>query len=55
MPDGRETSGVCASNEAEKKYSQVEKEALACEVGVTRFHFPISVVTTSLQTAASLC
>ena len=25
-------------NEAEKKYSQIEKAALACVVGVTRFH-----------------
>jgi len=41
MPDGSEKPIGFVSrtlSEAEKKYSQIEKEALACMVGVTRFH-----------------
>ncbi len=41
MPDGSEKPVAFVSrslNNAERKYSQIEKEALACVVGVTRFH-----------------
>ena len=41
MPDSTEKPVGFVSrtlNESEKKYSQIEKEALACVVGVTRFH-----------------
>ena len=41
MPDGSDKPIGFVSltlSEAEKKYSQIEKEALACMVGITRFH-----------------
>ena len=41
MPDGSEKPIGFVSrtlSDTEKKYSQIEKEALACVVGVTRFH-----------------
>ena len=40
-PDGMEKPVVFMShtlNEAEKKYSQIENEGLACVMGMTRFH-----------------
>ena len=41
FPDGSEKPVAFMSrmlNEAERKYSQIEKEGLACVAGVTRFH-----------------
>ena len=53
LPDGSERPIAFASRtlaEAEKKYSQIEKEGLACVFGVKRFHYylfgrPFSLVT----------
>ena len=41
MPDGSEKPVGFMSrtlNEAERKYSQIEREALACVIGISRFH-----------------
>ena len=41
MPDGLEKPVGFMSrtlNEAERKYSQIEKKALACVIGISRFH-----------------
>ena len=41
MPDGlKKPVGFMfrTLNEAERKYSQIEKEALACVIGISRFH-----------------
>ena len=53
MEDGAEKPVAFASrslNHAEKGYSQIEKEGLACIFGVTKFHTYLYVCTFQLVT-----